>query len=132
MSTSLGHTSYIIHVFIIASDHHITRLIHRLGYLIFLGFQLLIEEKRCLCLKAPSGYIVYMSLAQKCAFICICIVSAEMCFHMYLYCYVCLCACICSYESMIIHGSRSTILVIVQGDAQVDYGRRTGYISESY
>ena len=33
------------------------------------------------------------------------------------------------YASMITHGPRFTTLVIVEGDVQVDLGRRTGYLS---
>ena len=32
---------------------------------------------------------------------------------------------------MLIHSPRSTILVTVEGDVQVDYGRRTGYLCET-
>ena len=35
------------------------------------------------------------------------------------------------YVSMFIHIPRSTILVTVEGDVQVDYGRRTGYLSRA-
>ncbi len=65
----------------------------------------------CLYHRSVNSY-VFVLLVQKCVLIFICITNTEMCFHMYLYCYVCMCVGICSYRSVIIHGSRSTILVI--------------------
>ena len=37
-----------------------------------------------------------------------------------------------TYVSMFIHRPRSTTLVTVEGDVQVNYGRRAGYLSETY
>ena len=53
--------------------------------------------------------------------------------HIYLCCYVYMYMCLCLYLRVYDHSwSRSTILVMVKGDVQVDYGRRTGYLSEAY
>ena len=65
-----------------------------------------------------------------CVYFVLSYVYVLVCLHVYVFVFdlTRICFCVCSYSSMIIRGSRSTILVIVKGDVQVDYGRRTGYL----